>query len=708
MASIAALVLFTHMATASVIQDATGTNLGAVTTNVNLTAKGPVDWALWSAAGATPSESKSGGTAISDLTITTDAGVSYAVGPTVNALYSWADGTPDATGTDSNPGDPRLTTGTGVDAMEGSGAKLSLTVVGTTSPQTVTIWGCSLKVGATITASLAGSSTVTTQLIRFDNSSNNIWTYSVTFQADNPGDLLTLTVTPYNSWTGNTTQERLGINAAAVESAGFYLLTVNGGAGGGSYSNGAQVEISANAVLGKVFDRWTGDTQHVANVTSSPTTVTMPAQPVSVTAAYVDAPSYTLTGSVAGGNGTVTPASTNVVAGYSAGFVVTANSGYRISTLATNGTPVADLSFGNFSTSAHFTWDNVQSNGALVATFTPQVASSLIMTNAVAVNLGDATNHVDLTATGPVDWSVWGTASSTPLFSKTNGIAISDLTISETVGANYLASTSVNNVYSWTDGASTNNPVGTNVNPLDPRLSSTAAGGNDLEGSGGQLSFTVAGSPSLQTVTIWGCALKVGASITASLEGSNVVTHLARNTNDVDNIWKYSISFRADSTNDVLTLTVKGYDSLLTGTAQERLGIGSAAVAGDQQTTSHGTPYAWMASYYPGLTDSASYEAVDTSDTDGDGLAGWEEYRTGTDPTDPASVFGFTEAKLGGGGFIVTWTSQEASLYSVSTNQNLVYPAWGVAAANIAGQAGTTAYTTTVGNASAFFKVELQ
>jgi uncharacterized repeat protein (TIGR02543 family) len=67
-----------------------------------------------------------------------------------------------------------------------------------------------------------------------------------------------------------------------------YTLTVNNGNGSGTtYTNQQQVTITAsNAPAGKRFDRWTGSTQYVASVTSAVTTVTMPAQNISVMATY--------------------------------------------------------------------------------------------------------------------------------------------------------------------------------------------------------------------------------------------------------------------------------------------------------------------------------------------------------------------------------------------------------------------------------------
>jgi hypothetical protein len=87
-----------------------------------------------------------------------------------------------------------------------------------------------------------------------------------------------------------------------------YTLTVNSGTGDGVYTNGQQVEITAGiAPTNQVFDRWTGDTQVLASITSSPTTVTMSTQNISLTATYKNLPGYyTLTVNNGTGSGIYT------------------------------------------------------------------------------------------------------------------------------------------------------------------------------------------------------------------------------------------------------------------------------------------------------------------------------------------------------------------------------------------------------------------
>ena len=67
--------------------------------------------------------------------------------------------------------------------------------------------------------------------------------------------------------------------------------TVNCGTGGGSYAAGATVNITAGAApKGKVFDKWTATGVALANPTGANTSFTMPANNVTLTATYKDAP----------------------------------------------------------------------------------------------------------------------------------------------------------------------------------------------------------------------------------------------------------------------------------------------------------------------------------------------------------------------------------------------------------------------------------
>ncbi|MEI7851279.1 MAG: choice-of-anchor Q domain-containing protein [Kiritimatiellales bacterium] len=81
----------------------------------------------------------------------------------------------------------------------------------------------------------------------------------------------------------------VSLTATYTNLSGWYILTVSNGIGGGTYTNGARVMISAAAPGGTAFDRWGGDTQCVAGVFSLSTLVTMPAQNTALTATCVNA-----------------------------------------------------------------------------------------------------------------------------------------------------------------------------------------------------------------------------------------------------------------------------------------------------------------------------------------------------------------------------------------------------------------------------------
>ncbi|MGK7394629.1 MAG: glycosyl hydrolase family 8 [Candidatus Cyclobacteriaceae bacterium M3_2C_046] len=66
-----------------------------------------------------------------------------------------------------------------------------------------------------------------------------------------------------------------------------YTLTVNNGTGDGSYEQGAQVTVTANAApSGQEFTGWTGDTQYLSDPSAANTIMTMPNSNVSISASY--------------------------------------------------------------------------------------------------------------------------------------------------------------------------------------------------------------------------------------------------------------------------------------------------------------------------------------------------------------------------------------------------------------------------------------
>jgi len=107
----------------------------------------------------------------------------------------------------------------------------------------------------------------------------------------------------FDKWTGDTgfindvnspstflTLNGSDLNISATyRTAGNYKLSVNGGAGSGSFSEESKQVINAQKPpTGKVFDKWTGDTEAMGNVTAANTDVSMPQKNITVTATYKD------------------------------------------------------------------------------------------------------------------------------------------------------------------------------------------------------------------------------------------------------------------------------------------------------------------------------------------------------------------------------------------------------------------------------------
>ena len=110
-----------------------------------------------------------------------------------------------------------------------------------------------------------------------------------------------------DSWSDDIETGTISVSVTIPEQTTKYAITVNSGAGGGNYAEGASVTIMANQPeIGKQFKEWTGAeglSFTSGSATTSTATFTMPAHAVTVTATYEDIPvaSYTVTYKVAGG-----------------------------------------------------------------------------------------------------------------------------------------------------------------------------------------------------------------------------------------------------------------------------------------------------------------------------------------------------------------------------------------------------------------------
>ncbi|MDF7797982.1 fibronectin type III domain-containing protein [Pontiellaceae bacterium B1224] len=112
--------------------------------------------------------------------------------------------------------------------------------------------------------------------------------------------------------------------------------------------------------------------------------------------------------------------------------------------------------------------------------------------------------------------------------------------------------------------------------------------------------------------------------------------------------------------------------------------------------TTNGTPKIWLEGY--GLT-----EADDEVDNDGDGLLTWEEYFTGTIPTDSNSVLVVNSIVNTDSGLVLSWQSVEGKSYSILTNTSLNFGGVPGVEGVVIGLEGETSYTGTLSGANTVF-----
>ncbi|HZQ45641.1 MAG TPA: thrombospondin type 3 repeat-containing protein, partial [Verrucomicrobiae bacterium] len=86
--------------------------------------------------------------------------------------------------------------------------------------------------------------------------------------------------------------------------------------------------------------------------------------------------------------------------------------------------------------------------------------------------------------------------------------------------------------------------------------------------------------------------------------------------------------------------------------------------------------------------------SADFNDSDGDGMNNWQEWRSGTDPTNAASVLKMLGVSSNAQGLIVSWQSVSGRNYYVQRSSNLsVLGSFATLQSNILGKAGTMSYS---------------
>ena len=105
------------------------------------------------------------------------------------------------------------------------------------------------------------------------------------------------------------------------------------------------------------------------------------------------------------------------------------------------------------------------------------------------------------------------------------------------------------------------------------------------------------------------------------------------------------------------------------------------------------TPHWWLALHYGDTND---FNTLAMSDSDGDSLAAWQEYRAGTIPTNILSRFTVSRITTSGdqSGHVLYWNSLNGRIYTIYTATQLDLPDWS-SIRQVQGTNGLQEYTDT-------------
>ncbi len=129
--------------------------------------------------------------------------------------------------------------------------------------------------------------------------------------------------------------------------------------------------------------------------------------------------------------------------------------------------------------------------------------------------------------------------------------------------------------------------------------------------------------------------VEAGGSVDSGCGGTWAMDGAVTNNGVITATGGTAIHFSQKVVNNGLIDVRSGYARFSAGVT----GGGTVLGTFDSDTTSRGTPFAWLDQN--GLVSGGDYEAADAADTDGDGVANWREYQAETDPLTALSRPGF-------------------------------------------------------------------
>ena len=158
-----------------------------------------------------------------------------------------------------------------------------------------------------------------------------------------------------------------------------------------------------------------------------------------------------------------------------------------------------------------------------------------------------------------------------------------------------------------------------------------------------------------------------------STAASNVEPEILFGVDGYDSIFLdagQTITFECDTTDGLPTQGGYGLDSITVTVDLTDTDNNGTPDLLDPDDDGDGIPDDWESQYFNGPTN-----AVAEMDSDGDGYNNFQEYITGSIPTNSGSFFAVTNfiPHVGGGGFVVEWPSIPDRYYSVLWSTNLTH-----------------------------------